>query len=154
MSAAADEQFMELALNAARAAATAWDYPVSAALVVDGVLWGTARNALFSAGRTTDAEHPLIAAQSARLGATVRGRLDADVQLFATLEPCLMCLGIAVDRNRLVRDLADEQAEYVERPTLPRRALHCSTSSMRSQDAPMGKAGECCRICSRPLVGG
>jgi len=127
MSAAADEEFMALALDAARAAATAGDYPVGAALVVDDVLWDTARNALFSAGRTTHAEHPLITAQSARLRATVRGRLDADVQLFAPLEPCLMCLGIAVDRNRLVRDLADEEAAYGERPALPRRALRCST---------------------------
>jgi tRNA(adenine34) deaminase len=88
-----DLHSMALALDEARVALAAGDYPVGAALVVDGALWGTARNALFSDGRTTaHAEHTLIAAQSARL----RAAQARTICLSTTLEPCLMCLGIAV----------------------------------------------------------
>ncbi|MBC8074830.1 MAG: nucleoside deaminase [Chloroflexales bacterium] len=88
---------MALVLDEARAALAAGDYPVGAALVVDGALWGSARNALFSDGRTTaHAEHTLIAAHSARLRAAALGQASRTICLYTTLEPCLMCLGIAV----------------------------------------------------------
>ncbi len=93
----ADQHFMSLALQEAQAALNAGDYPVGATLVVDGHLWGTARNSLFSDARTTaHAEHNLISNYSARLRATILGAPETSVMLYSTLEPCLMCLGIAV----------------------------------------------------------
>jgi tRNA(Arg) A34 adenosine deaminase TadA len=92
-----DEEYMQLALAEARAALTAGDYPVGAVLVVAGEIWGTGRNALFSQGCTTaHAEHALIAANSARLRAATHAPEETTVCLYTTLEPCLMCLGIAV----------------------------------------------------------
>lgn len=92
-----DEQLMSVALNEARAAAAEGDYPVGAALVVGGSLWGRARNALFSEGRTTaHAEHALIAGRSAELRAALCAQPDIAIEVYTTLEPCLMCLGIAV----------------------------------------------------------
>lgn len=89
--------WMALAMTEARAALAAGDYPVGAVLVVDGALCGTARNALVSADRTTaHAEHTLIADHSARLRAAIRERPTTTILLYTTLEPCLMCLGIAV----------------------------------------------------------
>lgn len=92
-----DHHFMTLALQEARAALAAGDYPVGAALTVNGALWATARNALFTDSRTTaHAEHTLIANLSAQLRAAIRGTRETRVCLYTTLEPCLMCLGIAV----------------------------------------------------------
>ncbi|HSH78701.1 MAG TPA: nucleoside deaminase [Herpetosiphonaceae bacterium] len=92
-----EKHFMSLALMEAQAALTAGDYPVGAALVVNGELWATARNSLFSDARTTaHAEHNLLYSQSTQLRATVLRDPDAKVSLYTTLEPCLMCLGIAV----------------------------------------------------------
>lgn len=92
-----DDEMMAHALAAARTALAAGDYPVGAALVVNGELWGTARNALFSEGRTTaHAEHTLLATHSAQLRTIARGRSDVPIWLYTSLEPCLMCLGIAV----------------------------------------------------------
>jgi tRNA(Arg) A34 adenosine deaminase TadA len=66
---------------------------MGAALVVGGELWSTAH-----------AEHQLIAEHSARLRATPRGQDAVPICLYTTLEPCLMCLGIAVLHkvNRIV----------------------------------------------------
>lgn len=94
-----DHQFMKLALQEAQTALDSGDYPVGAALVVDGDLWGTASNSLFTDRRSTaHAEHNLLSAHSSRLQAKkVRERLqDMDICLYTTLEPCLMCLGTAV----------------------------------------------------------
>jgi tRNA(adenine34) deaminase len=92
-----DQHFMTLALREARAALAAGDYPVGAALTVNGELWASARNSLFTDGRTTaHAEHNLIANQSAQLRAKILGAGAAHICLYTTLEPCLMCLGIAV----------------------------------------------------------
>ena len=93
----ADHRCMSLALQEARAAFAAGDFPVGAALVVNGQLWGTARNSLFSDARTTaHAEHNLITRYSARLRATILEAPETSIVLYSTLEPCLMCLGIAV----------------------------------------------------------
>jgi len=93
----ADKHFMSLALHEADTALAAGDYPVGAALAVNGELWDTARNSLFTDGRTTaHAEHNLIYQHSPQLRAKSLGTLDTTICLYTTLEPCLMCLGIAV----------------------------------------------------------
>jgi tRNA(adenine34) deaminase len=92
-----DNDFMKLALDEAHLALFANDYPVGAVLTVKGVLWGTARNSLFSEERTVaHAEHALIARYSPQLRKHVREEPESEVCLYTTLEPCLMCLGIAV----------------------------------------------------------
>jgi tRNA(adenine34) deaminase len=91
-----DEQCMRLALEQARTALAEGNYPVGAVLTVDGEIWGTARNSLFTDGRTTaHAEHKLIAECSARLRLRWAQSVPT-VCLYTTLEPCLMCLGISV----------------------------------------------------------
>lgn len=92
-----DQKFMALALREAQTALALGDYPVGAALTVNGELWGTARNSLFTDGRTAaHAEHNLIYQFSAQLRTQVLERHTTPVCLYTTLEPCLMCLGIAV----------------------------------------------------------
>lgn len=93
----ADKQFMNLALDEARTALEMGDYPVGAALVVDGEVWGTARNAIFSTGLTTaHAEHRLLSQFSKEIKAYLQDKNHQSVCLYTTLEPCLMCLGITV----------------------------------------------------------
>ncbi len=83
-----DQHFMSLALIEAQAALTAGDYPVGAALVVDGELWATARNSLLSDARTTaHAEHNLLSSLSMKLRARKLSDRDASICLYTTLEP-------------------------------------------------------------------
>jgi tRNA(adenine34) deaminase len=97
MYSSADKQFMSLALQEAQQALTLGDYPVGAALTVEGELWSIERNSILSDGNNTaHAEHKLFYAQSTRLRARSLEHPDADICLYTTLEPCLMCLGIAV----------------------------------------------------------
>jgi tRNA(adenine34) deaminase len=92
-----DKHFMSLALGEAEAALAAGDYPVGAALVVNGNLWATARNSLFSDAQTTaHAEHNLLSSQSKQLRAAFLHDRETKITLYTTLEPCLMCLGTAV----------------------------------------------------------
>lgn len=92
-----DEHWMQLALQEAHAALAAGDYPVGAVLTVDGQFWGAARNSLFTDERiTAHAEHNLLARLSGQLRAKSRENRERYVCLYTTLEPCLMCLGIAV----------------------------------------------------------
>ncbi len=92
-----DKAYMQLALQEAQAALALGDYPVGAVLTVDGQVWGSARNSLFTDARTTaHAEHNLITHLSSRLRAEQRRNRQCHVCLYTTLEPCLMCLGVAV----------------------------------------------------------
>lgn len=92
-----DRKWMLLALDEARAALAAGDYPVGAVLTVGGQFVGSARNTLFSDARTTaHAEHNLLAAHSAALRALLIATPETEICLYTTLEPCLMCLGISV----------------------------------------------------------
>ena len=92
-----DRQFMSLALTRARQASEAGDYPVGAVLTINGTLLDTARNSLLTDKRwTAHAEHNLISRHSGYLLATFRSGQPYDVCLYTTLEPCLMCLGIAM----------------------------------------------------------
>lgn len=92
-----DAHFMSMALNEAKQALDAGDYPVGAALTLDGKLVGTGRNTLFTDLRwSAHAEHNLLYEQSAYLLQKCRNKPRRSIYLYTTLEPCLMCLGIAL----------------------------------------------------------
>ena len=92
-----EKGYMSLALEEARLALAVGDYPIGAALTVNGELWGQARNSIFTEAQSTaHAEHKLLHTYSARLRSLLRSRQNYDVCLYTTLEPCLMCLGVAV----------------------------------------------------------
>lgn len=87
---------MALALDEARASLEAGSYPIGAVLTIDDELFVKDRNRMFNDGKwSSHAEHNLFEANSKVLRETLRGR-EAKVTLYTTLEPCLMCLGIAV----------------------------------------------------------
>ena len=81
---------MRVALGAAREAQAAGEVPVGAAIVRDGVLIATGRNAPRQQhDPTAHAEIAALRAAAQRLG---NYRLDG-CTLYVTLEPCLMCAG-------------------------------------------------------------
>ena len=94
-----DADFMELALDQARAAASAGEVPVGAVVVHEGKVIATGRNALRSRhDPTAHAEMDALRAAAQSLG---NYRLEA-CEMFVTLEPCAMCSG-AILNARLKR---------------------------------------------------
>ena len=92
-----DKMFMSLALSEAEGALESGDYPVGAVLTISGEYVGKARNSILTESQTTShAEHKLLQVHSAQLRGVVRSREDYEIVLYTTLEPCLMCLGVAV----------------------------------------------------------
>lgn len=92
-----DKKFMSLALHEAEQALDAGDYPVGAALTINGEFVGQARNSILTETQTTaHAEHKLLSSHSAQLRQLIRETETYDICLYTTLEPCLMCLGVAV----------------------------------------------------------
>ncbi len=94
-----DADFMQAALEQARAAAAAGEVPVGAVVVRGGQVIATGRNAPID-GNDPTAHAEIVALRAA---AQVLGnyRLD-DCELFVTLEPCAMCSG-AMLQARLKR---------------------------------------------------
>src|SRR4030095_5165439 len=94
-----DAQFMGLALEQARLAATAGEVPVGAVVVKDGEGIRNRRNAPGGSGDPT--AHAEIAALRAAAQVLGNYRLDG-CELYVTLEPCAMCSG-AMLHARLAR---------------------------------------------------
>lgn len=91
--AAADEQFLELALDQARVAANHGDVPVGAVVVVRDDVVGEGHNRrAVDRDPTAHAEMLAIRAACRFLG---HDRLP-DATLYVTLEPCHMCAGALV----------------------------------------------------------
>ena len=91
-----DHEFMQIAYSEAQKAMAAGDYPVGAVLTLNGEFFASGRNALFSTKVwSAHAEHSMIANHSAELGAAFKSGNPYELHLYTTLEPCLMCLGIA-----------------------------------------------------------
>ena len=94
-----DADFMVLALDQARMAASSGEVPVGAVVVRQGQVIATGRNALVSGhDPTAHAEIVALRAAAKDLG---NYRLD-ECDLFVTLEPCAMCCG-AILNARLKR---------------------------------------------------
>jgi len=91
-----DRDMMSRALSEARSAELAGDFPAGAVLVLDGLTIGVGRSStLTSSTWRAHAELTLIL-EHARL-LTTNGRGDRNkVELFSSVEPCLMCFGAAV----------------------------------------------------------
>jgi tRNA(adenine34) deaminase len=88
-----DEQWMEVALAEARAAAGAGEVPVGAVIVHDGEVIARAGNRnLRDQDPTAHAEMIVMRDVAAQIGAS---RLDG-CALYVTLEPCAMCAGAIV----------------------------------------------------------
>jgi len=86
----ADEVFMDLALEEARAARDADEVPIGAVVVKDGLVLGRGRN------QTRATCDPTAHAEMLAVRAAARGtgyqRLDGST-VYTTVEPCFMCAG-------------------------------------------------------------
>ncbi|HMA23022.1 MAG TPA: tRNA adenosine(34) deaminase TadA [Gemmatimonadaceae bacterium] len=93
VSRAEDDQWMGIALDAARAAEAAGEVPVGAVIVRDGALLARASN------RTVTDQDPTAHAEALAIreaaAALNSWRLDG-CSLYVTLEPCAMCAGAIV----------------------------------------------------------
>jgi tRNA(adenine34) deaminase len=88
-----DLQFMEMALQEARACAAAGEVPIGALLVQDGQILAQAGNrTIRDCDPTAHAEIVVLREAAKKLG---NYRL-AEATLYVTLEPCAMCAGAIV----------------------------------------------------------
>lgn len=107
-----DDEFMALALDAAREAATHADVPIGCVVVVDGQVVATGENRReVDADPTAHAEIVALRRAAAQRG---RWRLE-DATLYVTLEPCVMCAGALLNARvaRVVIGALDEKAGAV-----------------------------------------
>lgn len=85
------DEFMALALEAARAAFDEGEVPVGAVLLVDGQVVAVDHNRVVRSGNPTAHAEMLVLSAAAGAGHDLRGST-----LYVTLEPCLMCAGAIV----------------------------------------------------------
>ena len=109
MDAKADELWMEEALRLARRSAAAEEVPVGAVIVRDGVIVGRGWNRTIAACDPTAHAEMIALREAAALAGNYR---LPDCDLYATLEPCLMCAGALVHARirRLVYGAPDPKA--------------------------------------------
>jgi tRNA(adenine34) deaminase len=107
-----DEHWMGLALEEAARAAQAGEVPVGAVVVLDGRLLASGHNAPIASHDPT--AHAEILALRAAARAAGNYRLIG-ATLYATIEPCAMCCGAALQARiaRLVYGAADAKAGAV-----------------------------------------
>ncbi len=107
-----DHQWMGLALEEAGLAAEAGEVPVGAVVVIDGRLLGRGHNTPIALSDPT--AHAEIVALRAAAAAVGNYRL-VGATLYATVEPCAMCCGAALQARvaRLVYGAADPKAGAV-----------------------------------------
>jgi tRNA(adenine34) deaminase len=107
-----DVEVLTMALDEARAAATAGEVPVGAIVVVNGVVVGRGQNrVLRDLDPTAHAE--IVALREA--GRTLGNYRLPGCELFVTLEPCAMCAGAMIHARikRLIYATADPKAGAV-----------------------------------------
>lgn len=102
------EQWMRIALDEARLAASEQEVPVGAALVRGGALLARAHNLCRQQNDATAHAELLCLRQALK---ATHGRLDG-CTLYVTLEPCAMCAGACVNAKlpKLVFGAFDAQA--------------------------------------------
>lgn len=101
---------MQVALEAARSSLERGDLPIGAAIYVDGELVATGSNAI--ASRRDESHHAEMDAISKCAPTLFDNKRGGLVELYTTMEPCLMCAGaIAHFRiDRVVYALTDPHA--------------------------------------------
>jgi tRNA(adenine34) deaminase len=106
-----DERFMRESLAFARIAYAEQEVPIGAVVVRDGHIVGRGRNRRERLADPTHHAEIEAIREAAREGGT--WRLDGAV-LYATVEPCPMCAGAAVNARiaRIVYGCADPKAGY------------------------------------------
>jgi tRNA(adenine34) deaminase len=104
-----DLQWMELAIVEAKAAGSRGEIPVGAVIVLDGRLLGRAGNASVSLSDPT-AHAEVLALRAA--GASLANYRLPGTSLYATVEPCPMCMGAVLHArvSRLVYGCLDPKS--------------------------------------------
>ncbi len=106
---AEDARCMGLALDEARRAEAAGEVPVGAVVVLDGRVIGRAHNRVIGASDPTAHAEIVALRDAARVAGNYR---LAGADLYATVEPCPMCCGAALNARvaRVVYGAADPKA--------------------------------------------
>lgn len=102
---------MEIALNEARKAMQEGNLPIGALLLINDEVIGTGRNnQVNNSDYFSHAESMLIGRNASRIKEA--SKLGQKIELFTTLEPCLMCFGTSVHNrvNRIVYACKDPLA--------------------------------------------
>ncbi|MBM3734916.1 MAG: tRNA adenosine(34) deaminase TadA [Acidobacteria bacterium] len=134
-----DEEFMRQALAEARLAAAEGEVPAGAVVVLDGRVIGRGRNQPMSHHDPT-AHAEIVALREA--GAAVANYRLAGADLYATLEPCVMCAGALVHARiaRLVFGSRDLRFGAVRTKF---RLADCDVLNHRVEVVEGVLAGEC-----------
>ncbi|MDE5686716.1 MAG: nucleoside deaminase [Paramuribaculum sp.] len=121
----ADEQFMRMALDEARAAGAEGEIPIGAVIVSKGRVIGRGHNLTEAlTDVTAHAEMQAITAAAQFLG----GKYLKDCTIYVTVEPCLMCAGALgwSQISRIVYGANDPKRGYnvyTPRPFHPRAKI-------------------------------
>jgi len=92
-----DEYFMNIALEEAQKAFDRGDFPVGAVLTLDGKFYAKGGNTQVSGSNLSlHAESAMIIQHSPEIR---KARKTKRVELYSTLEPCIMCFGTAVQNG-------------------------------------------------------
>ena len=92
-----DESFMNIALEEAQKSFDRGDLPVGAVLTIDRKLYATGGNAQVSGSNLSlHAESAMIIKYSPEIR---KARKTKKIELYSTLEPCIMCFGTAVQNG-------------------------------------------------------
>jgi tRNA(adenine34) deaminase len=139
-----DDEFMQAALDEARAAAALGEVPVGAVVVVGGAIAGRGGNRRESAGDPTAHAEILAIREAAR---TVGGWRLVDAALYVTQEPCPMCAGAIVNARiaRLIYGCDNPKAGAVR--TLYRLLEDPRLNHRVAVEGGL-RAGECGRLLS------
>ncbi len=107
-----DEEFMRAALDEARRGLLDGEVPVGAVVVLDGAIVGRAHNAPIALGDPTAHAEVLALREAGRKLGNYR---LTGATLYATVEPCAMCCGAALNARvaRVVYGAADPKAGAV-----------------------------------------
>jgi tRNA(adenine34) deaminase len=90
-----DIKFMKLALTEAKKALIRGDIPIGAVLVIDGKIIEKTNNALFSKSSWGDHAETQLILKYSQMIKKAKKENKSQIDLYTTLEPCLMCLGCA-----------------------------------------------------------
>lgn len=104
-----DEEYMDLALEEAQKAYEKGNLPIGAVLVVNGKVYKSQNSSVVNKDFVSHAESDLIRKHSHSIRNKYTRGENINIELYTTLEPCLMCLGTALLNKvtRIVYSLED-----------------------------------------------